>query len=144
MVSEEDEVPLVVECDHSPPSELWVLREERSQESAHPHADLGVEVVEDELRDMLSCNGMMLYLLLILYACDFKDGQHSLEMADEQFPSIGVPEHHHVRVVERLCVSVDFLQLHLPPGVEGDVVEDHHDLFQEVVDFDGRLELGCD
>lgn len=47
-------------------------------------------------------------------------------------------------VVEYFGVLVNFLEFHISTRVEGNVVEDHHDFFKEVIYFDWGLELGCD
>ena len=52
MVSEEDKVALVVQCDDLPTAKLRIVREETSEHSSHPVAKPRVEVVEDELRPM--------------------------------------------------------------------------------------------
>lgn len=144
MVPEEDEVSLVVEGDHPSSSELGVLREERGEQPAHSHAYLRVEVVEDQLRDVLCRNCVVLDLLLVLHTGDFEDGQHAFQVPDEQLPAVRVTQYHHMRIVERLGVLVNLFQLHVSPGVKGDVVKDHHDFFEEVVDLDWRLELRSD
>ena len=81
---------------------------------------------------MLRGNSMVLDAFLVLYAGDFEDGEHALEMPGEQLPSVGVAEDHDVGVVERFGMPVKLLQLHVSPRVEGDVVEDHHDLSHEI------------
>lgn len=78
MVPEEDEIPLIVEGHHSSTPKLRLLREERSEQSAQSHSHFGVEVIEDELRDVLSGDGVVPYLLLELDTGDFKDCEHSL------------------------------------------------------------------
>ena len=41
-------------------------------------------------------------------------------------------------------MTVDLLKLHISSWVVGNVVEDHHQFSQEIVDFDGRLKLRRD
>jgi hypothetical protein len=73
MMPEEDEIPLIVESHHTPTPKLRLLREKRSEQSTQPHSYFRVKVIEDEFRDVLSSNGVVLYLLLELDAGDFKD-----------------------------------------------------------------------
>jgi hypothetical protein len=47
-------------------------------------------------------------------------------------------------VIESFGVLVNILQLHVSAGVEGDVVEDHHDFLQEIIDFDWRFDGSSD
>ena len=53
VVSEEDEVSLVVEGEHPPPLELWDLREPRGQHPCHTVTQPRREVVQDHLRLVL-------------------------------------------------------------------------------------------
>lgn len=64
MVPEKDKISLIVKCDYSPPLELRVLREKRSQQAANSDTDLRVEVVEDEFRHMLRRNCVMANIFL--------------------------------------------------------------------------------
>ena len=82
---------------------------------------------------------MMLDLFLVLDTGDFKDSQHSLEMTDQKFPTVGEAKDHDVSVVECFSVVVDVFEFHVSARVEGDVVEDHHELTQEVIDLFGGL-----
>ena len=49
MMSEEDEISLVVKSDNSARGELGSLREERGQHATDAMSKHGIEVVEDEL-----------------------------------------------------------------------------------------------
>ena len=49
MMSEEDEISLVVKSDNSTRSELGSLREERGQHATDPMSKHRIEIVKDEL-----------------------------------------------------------------------------------------------
>lgn len=68
MVSEEDEVSLVVEGHYSSSFELGILWEQRGKESSDFDTDFGVKVIEYEFGYVLGGNGMMLDILLELDA----------------------------------------------------------------------------
>ncbi len=71
---------------------------------------------------------MMLNLLLVLNTTNFKDCEHSLQMPDEQLPSMSVPQDHDMCVIEFFCVFIDFIKFHVPSRVIVYVMEDHHNL----------------
>lgn len=66
-------------------------------------------------------------------------------MPDKEFiPSIVIPDNHNMCVVEVFGVLVDFVEFHVGSGVVVDVVEDHHQLAQVVVDFLWWVDGGCE
>ena len=93
---------------------------------------------------MLRCHCMVLDLLLKLNTTDFKDGQHALKMPHQQLPTLRVPQDHNMGKAECLAMAVDLLQLHVPSGIVGNIVEHHHYFPQKIVNFEGRFELSGD
>src|SRR3989338_4202840 len=70
MVTEKDKVSLIVERDHSAPFELWLLWKQRSKHATQRMPQSGIEVVQDELREMIARIRRALDLLAILDAGD--------------------------------------------------------------------------
>ena len=66
VVSEENEISLIVESDNSSAFELLVLGEKGGKQSTNFDTDFGVKVVQYKLRDMLSGNSMMFDFFLEL------------------------------------------------------------------------------
>ena len=54
MVSEEDEVPLVVPGDDAAPIKLRVVRAERGEQATHAMTETRVKVIENHLRQVVS------------------------------------------------------------------------------------------
>lgn len=144
MVAEEYEISLVVECYYSSASELGLLGEQGGHQAPNPHSHFGVEVVENEFRDVIGGKPMPLDILLELHTGNLEDGEGALEVSDQHFPAVRKPDNNNVRVIEIPGILVDFLQPHPVPGVEIDVMEDHHQFPDHVVDLGGGLYLRCD
>lgn len=83
VVSEKDEVSLVVESHNSSALELGVLGEQRSEESSDFDTDFGVEVVQDELGNVLGGDCVVLDLFLELNVGHFEDSKHALQVSDQ-------------------------------------------------------------
>ena len=60
-------------------------------------------------------------------------------MPHQQFPAVCKSEDHNMSEVQIFGVLVNLVQFHIATRVEGNIVENHHDLPQEVVDFHGRF-----
>ena len=60
-------------------------------------------------------------------------------MPDQQFPSVCESKNHNMSEVQIFGVLINLIQFHIAARVEGNIVEDHHNLSQEVVDLDGRF-----
>jgi hypothetical protein len=45
-------------------------------------------------------------------------------------------------VIKGFSVFVDILEFHFSSWIEGDVMKDHHDFLEKIVDFDWWFELG--
>lgn len=54
MMSEKDVVSLIVECDHSPALEIRVKMEQRRQQTLDGETESGSEVVQNDLRLVLT------------------------------------------------------------------------------------------
>jgi len=113
VVSEKDEVSLVVESHYSSALELGILGEKRSEESSDFDTDFGVEVVQDELGNVLGGDCVVLDFFLELDVGHFEDPKHALQVSDQQFVSVVVVSHdHYVSVVQGFCVVVNLVQFH--------------------------------
>jgi hypothetical protein len=64
---------------------------------------------------------------------DFEDGEAAVEFAQEELPSAGVSDDHHVRVFHVFAETVDLVQGELLSRVVIDVREEHHELAHEIV-----------
>ena len=145
MMTEEDEVSLVVESYHTTAFELGVLREQGGEETAYLYAYFGVEVVQDHLGDVLTGHRVMLDVLLKFNAGNLEHPQHALQMPHQQLiPLIIIPHHHNMRITKSPRMLIDLLQLHILPGVIVNIMKDHHQLLQIVVDLFGGVDAGCE
>ena len=143
VMSEENEVSLVVEGNDSSALELRILREQRGKEPANFETDFGVKVVENEFRNVLSCHTMMLDILLERQTRDLEHTQHSFKMPDKQLiPSVVVPYDHNMGVIKVFGTSVDLIQLHIFPGVVINIVKDHHQFAEVFINLFGGLDRG--
>lgn len=61
VVPEEDKVPLVVEGDHPPAPELWVVWKESCKHAPHCVAQASGQVVQNNLRDVTGWPAMALH-----------------------------------------------------------------------------------
>ena len=93
---------------------------------------------------MVGCESMPLNILLELNPGNFKDGEHSFKVSDEKFPAMRKSHNNNMRVVKISGILINFLQSHFVPGVEINVMEHHHELFDHIVDFSGGFYLRGD
>ena len=84
VLSEEDEVSLVVDGDDASTVEVWTVREERADESADGVSESGVEVVEDELRCVFRHGGVTVDLFGQDDAREFEECSGSIGEVNEQ------------------------------------------------------------
>ena len=79
MVPEEDKVPLVVECDHPPAPELWVMWEEGCKHASNRVAQASGQIVQNNLRDVTGWPPMALHTQEGMLECSYAHA-HSISM----------------------------------------------------------------
>ncbi len=136
MVPEKNEVSLVVEGDDSSAFELRVLGEEGGKEPADLDTDFGVKVVENEFRDVLTGNSMVFDFFLELYISDLEHPKHAFKMSYQQFiPPVIVPNDHNMSIIKVFGTCIHLIKFHIFPGVVVNVMKDHHQFFEVVINF---------
>ncbi len=140
MVPEENEVSLVVEGDDSSAFELRVLGEEGGEEPADLDTDFGVKVVENEFGDVLTGDSMVFNLFLELDISDLEHPKHAFKMAYQQFiPPVIVPDNHNMSIIKIFGTGIHLIKFHIFPGVVVNVMKDHHQFFEVIINFFGWL-----
>eukprot|EP00316_Scyphosphaera_apsteinii_P022664 CAMPEP_0119326752 /NCGR_PEP_ID=MMETSP1333-20130426/69170_1 /TAXON_ID=418940 /ORGANISM="Scyphosphaera apsteinii, Strain RCC1455" /LENGTH=165 /DNA_ID=CAMNT_0007335145 /DNA_START=346 /DNA_END=840 /DNA_ORIENTATION=+ len=83
VVTEEDEVALIVHRHHLPPPKLRIVREETSKHSAEPVADPGAEVVQDKLGSVAGRSPMSRKLFRQHQRCELESSRRAERQFDE-------------------------------------------------------------
>jgi len=145
VVTEKEEVSLVVQRDDSPAFELRALREERGEESADPPADLRVEVLEDELGEVVGYVGMVRDLLVQDAVAYFENGSRSIRQVNQRqlvHPPPRLSPYHDVGVAFGRRELADLLEREVHSRVVEAVREGSFDLLQELEELALRADCG--
>ena len=86
---------------------------------------------------MISCNSVMMDLLLKLKARDPKQSHCSSKTPDEHFPAMSEPDNHSMSEIEFPSILINLFKVHIPTWVVCNIVENHHELADETIYFGG-------
>lgn len=78
---------------------------------------------------------MPLDIFLKLNPCNFKHSKRPLKMPYQKFPPMRKPNNKNMRIIQTPSILINFLQSHAMPRIEINIMKDHHEFFDDIINF---------